>query len=164
MRVLRCWHERQGNRPGPSGVTVSVILIIYTICNCGHCVVTAANEASSITTIRHNQHQPTTFAAHPYLYSPYKSSEHIMRDIVRFFRQTYRAVRTDGDRVEEAAAATSSDCDQQQKQQLQQPPIQAHQQQQQQRRQRRPLNRGFSIVDVFFNQPKRGRGPRWPKG
>lgn len=28
----------------------------------------------------------------------------------------------------------------------------------------RSINKGFSIVDVFFNKRKAGRGPRWPKG
>lgn len=28
----------------------------------------------------------------------------------------------------------------------------------------RSLNKGFSIVDVFFSKRKSERGPRWPKG
>lgn len=28
----------------------------------------------------------------------------------------------------------------------------------------RSINKGFPILDVFFNKRKAGRGPRWPKG
>lgn len=91
-----------------------------------------------------------------------------MRDIIRFFRQTYRAVHTDVDHADAERAPPSTETE----------PTSAtagsltHSQASERFRRnstvrqsgRRPLNKGFSILDVFFSQPKRGRGPRWPKG
>lgn len=92
-----------------------------------------------------------------------------MRDIFRFFNQTYSAVRTNdrsdrsrnrgpndwaetGNRNPYAPTVIEpADCDQDHQYRC---GMKAG----------RSVDTGFSILDVFFNQPTKGQGPRWPKG
>lgn len=91
-----------------------------------------------------------------------------MRDIFRFFNQTYSAVRTNdrGDRNRGRCpndwaengnpympTVVEPDCDQDQ-----------YRCNNMKSAGGRSVDAGFSILDMFFKPPNKGKGPRWPKG
>lgn len=91
-----------------------------------------------------------------------------MRDIFRFFGQTYSAVRTN-DRCERNRANGQRDWAENGNGNPYGVPtvVEPGCENNQFRgslKASRTVNNGFSILDVFFNQPTKGSGRRWPKG
>lgn len=91
----------------------------------------------------------------------------IMRDIFRFFNQTYSAVRT-SDQCDRSRTRGPNDWAENGNRNPYSPtviePACDQDQYSSNIKSCRSLENSFSILDVFFNQPTKGRGPRWPKG
>lgn len=86
-----------------------------------------------------------------------------MRDIFRFFNQTYSAVRTH-DRCDRNRAGGPNDWAENGNRNPYGVPTVVEPACDQDQYRCRSVGTGFSILDVFFNQPSKGRGNRWPKG